>query len=299
MQAHSHCSAWGAWRPAFQQARDRWSWGPLSFHEFCTHLTRLGYTSSLPAETASLYLCAACCNGVPGACETLEELYFPGLRLLLRARCGEQRAEDIIQDVRERLLVGPAAKLATYRGDGPLAGWIRRVVLNLASDRMRSDRARHLRLLRLRASESAGHEHGQRSPEELLTEAQLGAACQRALSAILASISRRDQQLLRHAYVANLSIDEIGAMYAVDRSTAARWLKRTIELTRSRLQLALRELLGARKAVELPLLLPTFCRQQDSTFVRSLESLLAEWLAEAPPSLTEAPADLAAGCPPP
>ena len=268
------------WRWAFEQAQSSWGWGPLDFDAFCAHLIRLGYSKSLPTETASLYLCAGCTNGIGGAWQTLEALYFPNLRQVLRAECPAGVLDDIVQEVRDRLLVGPLPKIATYRGSGPLAGWLHRVACNLARDRMRAERTQRQRLLQLSAQLDSVTPEPQRSPEDAIMEAQLAAACQGALAEVLRAISARDRQLLQHYFVSNLNIDQIGALYEVDRSTAARWINGIVKTARERLARALRPLLGSFDG-QLSQLFPMVSSQASPALTRCLQ-LSEEWPTQSP-----------------
>src|SRR5262249_43055522 len=45
-----------------------------------------------------------------------------------------------------------------------------------------------------------------------------------ALSEAIAGLASRERNLLRHGFADALSIDQIGALYGVHRSTAARWI---------------------------------------------------------------------------
>ncbi len=146
---------------------------------------------------------------------------------------GTALVGDATIAVRERVLgTGGDGKLAAYKGRGDLRGWLKVVAVREA-----------LQLLRQRKREAplpddldlanAVDNTAELSPAE-------GLAYREAFAAALATLTARDRNLLRQHYLYAATIDELGALYAVHRATAARWLAdiRATLLQRTRHELA-------------------------------------------------------------
>jgi RNA polymerase sigma-70 factor (ECF subfamily) len=227
-------------RRAFDRAVERWPAFDVPFEAFCLHLERLGFTHSLPAHLSDIYLCSGCGLGLRAACRALEEHYMSGLRLSVR-RVARQPdlVEDVLQDVRDRLLVGPTPRINTYRGNGPLDSWLRVIAIRVAMDHRRSGSARRRRGLRFK--------HEQARPQldpwgsALLIEDgplkyQAAQLCEHGLRSAIWSLPPDERQLLQQHFVLGLSIDVLGAIWSIDRSTAARRIRRVLRTIRAGLR---------------------------------------------------------------
>lgn len=77
---------------------------------------------------------AGCQRGDPQAQRQLYEAYkTPMFRLCLRYASGREEAEDLLQEG----FIKVFSDLHQFRGEGPLGGWIRRVILNVALQHVR------------------------------------------------------------------------------------------------------------------------------------------------------------------
>ncbi|MFZ1348076.1 MAG: sigma factor, partial [Tabrizicola sp.] len=66
------------------------------------------------------------------------EAAIPGLRAFAQALARDRElADDLVQDTLEAAL----ARQAQWRGDGPLRGWLCRILLNRFRDGLRRNRA--------------------------------------------------------------------------------------------------------------------------------------------------------------
>jgi RNA polymerase sigma-70 factor, ECF subfamily len=229
----SQLSVYGCTSAALQQAfalaRSAWPAIELTYEEFHDYLTRGQTNATVPAYPADVYLCTACVNGQPIAYRALETKYFPTLKAAISHVVGEKPAvDDVLQEVRTRLFVGGAPKIASYRGTGSLAGWLRRVAMHASQDYHR-ERAAHRARLRTffhnetataRAWEEPTPDGGARHSPRLL--------CERAWRHAVMSLQTSERQLLHHYFVLGLSIDNLSPIYAVHRSTVARRIDRII-----------------------------------------------------------------------
>ena len=131
-------------------------------------------------------------------------------------------ADDVAQAIREMFLVpvqGGRARIAEYSGRGPLSNWIRVIAVRTA--------------LRLRREQRRGgtfpdwENELQRAkpvdPELDYLRLRYRAAYEEAFEGALAALPDRDALLLKLHYLDGLSIDRIGALYGIHRSTVARW----------------------------------------------------------------------------
>lgn len=217
-----------ATRHAHAAARARWPDVELSLNQFEGHLRRLGWTGGLPKQTDELYLCCGCSLGIREACRRLDDEYFPALDASLALQCRRRDfVEDILQQTRERLLVGPARKIASYRGTGPLASWLRRVSRRLASDLYRQERKN-------RRFTTASWRYGLESTNDAAAvesgasqsiDARYLGELERALLGAMAQLSAEERRLLHLHYVQGLSVDEIAGCLQRDRSNVYRRLQ--------------------------------------------------------------------------
>jgi RNA polymerase sigma-70 factor len=242
--------AWDAERRlAFDTARADWPALRLRFEDFCSHLERLGYDHELPPQIGCLYLCAACSQGCASACKQLEAKYFPALRAFVaKFDPRPEVIDDLLQQIRYRLLVGPAPRIRSYRGEGSFDGWLRKVANTIAVDSIRINISRERRAQRL-SQDSASieriHAAPPPPPDEHLHRERSACAIQHALRQAIAALSSAQRQLLHHYYVSGLSIDQLGALYACNRSTAARRIVRCVQLVQRALRKELGQQLGS------------------------------------------------------
>jgi RNA polymerase sigma-70 factor (ECF subfamily) len=198
-----------------------------------------------------LYVAYACAQGSPVALAAFERHYMPEVRAALAgARHRAVPLDELEQLVRTKLFVGVAPKIAQYSGKGPLGGWLRVVALRTAVSYLRSSRRTQVPPA---AYARVGLEAGevleladQSFPElEFLRRAH-EKDMRASLESALGSMSRRDRLLLHQHVVQGLTIDQLGQLYGVHRSTAARWIVGARSLVCARAQ----EILAARLGVE-------------------------------------------------
>lgn len=239
---------------AYQEARAHWPGLNVTFEDFSDHLERLGYGREVPAQLDGLYLCIACSQGCPAACKQLEARYFPALRgFVAKLDPRPDAVDDLLQQIRYRLLVGPEPRIRAYRGQGSLDGWLRRVAHTVALDSIRVRVGRERLLQRLRHDSSCISQlqaSPPPPPDEHLQRQRYDRIVRCALQESLRSLPNELRQLLRHYYVGGLSIDQLGTLYAVNRSTAARRILRSVLMIRRSLRKELSRLLGTAAALE-------------------------------------------------
>jgi RNA polymerase sigma-70 factor (ECF subfamily) len=211
-----------------------WTEIALSYERFHAHAARLGYTRwVVPAHPADLYLCAACANGESAAYQALEVRYFPALARVVCRILGERAAtEEVLQEIRTRLLVGSAAKISSYRGSGPLAGWLRILAVNAAQDRLRSNNVQRGRLRKLACAQRMASSTTTLDEGEQAFRSDYARLCARAWCAAIGALGADERQLLHNYFVSGLSIDRLGPLYRVHRATIHRRIRRATERVR-------------------------------------------------------------------
>ena len=204
-------------------ARARRAWPDLGVDEdrFAGYLAaRLDGDDPLHVE--DLYLACACVDGLPRALAAFDERHLTVVpRYLLRFARSSAFAEEVQQRLRECLFVGSDGerpRMTSYSGRGPLASWVKVAAIRLALNLRRSDRRE--------VSLGDGDEPMIASdPEMLLLRRRFGSDFRAAFAAAIAALTIEQRQLLRFHFLDALSLGEIGALYAIDKSTVSRRLQ--------------------------------------------------------------------------
>jgi RNA polymerase sigma-70 factor (ECF subfamily) len=212
-----------------QSARATWPGVELAGPRFVGHLARLLAVESPLEDVEKLnlpdvYLARAAADGLPAALQAFEARFLPEVdAAVARLKLPPSGLDEVRQLLRQRMLVGSAeapARLAAYPGTGPLSGWVRAAALWLALDwqRQRSGQVQaedgDLSVLMAPGDD----------PELAYLKNTYRAEFNASFSQALAALEPRQRNFLRLKYLDGLSIDQLGALYGVHRSTAARWV---------------------------------------------------------------------------
>ncbi len=189
---------------------------------------------SMPA--ADLYLAAGCASGVSAAIAAFQATILPIVRpALAKLRLAKTIIEETEQRVLVMVLVGDPVHpaIARYSGRGTLRSWVRSIAVrtgrrlagqgNPAAD----PSALHVAM--------AGQD-----PELALLRERYREHAHAALVAAVAALTERQRNVLRQYHLDSLTIDQLAALYRVDRATTARWVvaARSAVLSGMRTQLA-------------------------------------------------------------
>lgn len=177
---------------------------------------------------ADVFLCCASLEHVPAALRALDERLERVAHAALSPRAAlEAHKADIMQTVRVELLVRDAQavpKLAQYRGRGPLDAWLRVVVLrralNYAATVPRDTLVTDSFLEGVIGPPSQG------APDIAYLKATHRPEVMAALNSALQRLSPRELAVIRLHLFEDLSLDEIGKLYGVHRTTTFRWYER-------------------------------------------------------------------------
>jgi RNA polymerase sigma-70 factor (ECF subfamily) len=171
-----------------------------------------------------LFLACACAHGVRGAAEALEEAFGDVIRRVMerRDRAG-MLLDDARQALRARLFVGSGdgalPKIADYAGRAPLRSW-----LAAAASRTVIDLRRRAAAKREDPASGIRSLAADLQPELEYIKTRYRGEFHDAVRAAVARLTERDRALLKLNLSEGMSVDRLGALYGVGRSTAARWL---------------------------------------------------------------------------
>jgi RNA polymerase sigma-70 factor (ECF subfamily) len=188
-------------------------------------------------RAADLYLACACLQHDAKAIAEFERAHLARAKAYLRSYGSPAFVEDVLQDLRERLLVGGPdrpPRISEYAPRGPLGAWVRVVATRLALDR--NERAERERPM----AEPPEELVDARDPELQAIKSQHGADFMAAVREAVASLERSERAILRLYLIDRLNVAEIGAILGTSRATAARRVaqcrERVLDETRRRLE---------------------------------------------------------------
>jgi RNA polymerase sigma-70 factor, ECF subfamily len=169
-----------------------------------------------------LYLAQACATGTRAALDAFaaacDSAMFAALRQM---NLAGDAIDELVHDVRTKLFVGDGApKIATYSGRASLASWVRTIATRAAVDRLRRRDGGSSDDQVLEALPDAGD-----SPELAHFRATYHVELKAAFEEALATLDVRERNVLRQHFVDGLTLDEIGGLYGVHKTTAFRWLE--------------------------------------------------------------------------
>ena len=189
-------------------------------------------------HTADLYLACACARGDQGAFAMFDDRCLRCLdRVLLAMGFDAGTIDDVKQDIRSRVLVGDGVRprINDYSGRGNLRSWVRIMAVRQALQRRRRTHRERCgeddKLLR-----HIGHAG---DPELDYIKGIYRREFKRAFEAALRALPGRERTVLRQHYIDDLTIDQLGILYRMHRSSAARLVARgralVLEATRAQL----------------------------------------------------------------
>jgi RNA polymerase sigma-70 factor (ECF subfamily) len=167
-----------------------------------------------------LYLAQACALGAPAALAAFATLCdAPVMASLAQMGLARDVVDEVMQQVRTKLFA-PPPRIATYSGRASLRSWVRTVATRTAVDRARRQTpaaAEPEVLERVPALQA--------DPELAHFRAKYHGELKVAFEAALATLDVRQRNLLRHHFVDGLTVEAIGALYGVHKTTAFRWIE--------------------------------------------------------------------------
>ena len=170
---------------------------------------------------AETYLAVACAAGDPGAIAIFDREYLDVVTVALAPmKLPTATVEDVRSIVRDRLLLADGdvpARIVDYAGRGRLRG-----LVQVSATRAAIDRIRHAER---EAELPAGAQLAAAGDIELsLIKAQYREAFIAGFTAAVATLDRRDRNLLRLHLLGGVTLEQLAQMYGVHRATVVRWL---------------------------------------------------------------------------
>lgn len=209
-------------KEAFNAGRAAWSAiRTVTFDAFQAFVVEAGVEPDpLEKHAVDLYLAAAAAAGDEDGVRAFETQLLSELpRWLSRLRVSGDVVEEVRQNVRTKLLVGPPPKLRQYRAEGPLGAWVRMAAVRMALDFCGADAVAPGTL-----DDARGPLVKALDPEQRAIRHRYGTVFEAALRDALVQLSRRDRNLLRFHYLGGMTLDAMARTYHVHRATVIRWL---------------------------------------------------------------------------
>ncbi len=213
----------------YREAAAAWPTVRLSYERYVEHVEeRIAARASEPRErvirtlpAADVYLAAACADGDPAALAAVRDALVPALRQAL-GKLGMTPAsiDETIQHVLVAVFVGDGRppQIREYGGRGTLRSWLRTIAVRTGR-----------RMLGLEAQGAGDDELSElpaavADPELALLRTRYGEQVREAFAAAFAALGERERNVLRQYYIDGLTIDQLAALYQVNRATTARWV---------------------------------------------------------------------------
>jgi RNA polymerase sigma-70 factor, ECF subfamily len=209
-------------RHAFEAGRTAWPAIHVAFDTFAARAA-----GGDREHSADLYLACALSVGDPAAIAAFDQQFLASVSDAV-SRIGRSRdfLAEVQQILRERLLVGPHAKIHDYRGGGPLAGWVRTAAVRTALNLQRATR-RETPLAD--PNETPDAIASLLDPAVALLRQRHTADIDAALQRAIRALEPRARLLLQFYYIDGLTLSAIAAVERVGTSTVFRRLHAATE----------------------------------------------------------------------
>lgn len=192
---------------------------------FAAHAEACRQRGAKAEHAGELLIAWAAGRGDSAALRHLEQLLGPEADAAARRLDpGPAFADEVRQALRVRLLVAEdgRVRIDDYAGRGPLRGWLGVAALRVALNLRRTVKPAGPDLL-------ADLVSGEADPELRHLKQLYRAEFREALEASLRALPERSRAVLRLAYVDGLKLVQLGRLYGVHETTAARWVSRAAE----------------------------------------------------------------------
>lgn len=205
---------------------------PLDGMLFAAHLGRCGAlvdpAGPAPVHVQDLYLAAAALQGDEAAVGKLRRIHRPVLAGYLRTmNTSTAFLDEVEQRLWDMALVGDKPKLATYSGQGALAGWV-----GIAAHRIALMIHRHEAIEERAVDAAAGQAELDAlaaDPELAFIKGKLREKFRGALGAALTSLEDRERMIYKMHILDGLTVEAVAKVYGVSHSTVSRWLAKARE----------------------------------------------------------------------
>jgi len=211
------------WRDAYEAVQRAWPTIALPLETFVAHAAAQNASEpSAVAHLDELFLTCACGAGNERALAILEERYLiPARSSLQRVDPRPEFIDDVMQELRTKMLIGDDPRILRYAGRGPLLAWLRVAATRTAIDLLRADKTAPAESATTRIDDLPQADLG---PEVQLLREAYRDLFNEALAATMRELSVEDRQLLRRHLVDHLTLEEIARPYRLHPASVARRL---------------------------------------------------------------------------
>jgi RNA polymerase sigma-70 factor (ECF subfamily) len=220
-------------------------------------------------EVSDLYLCCGLAMGNERALKSFEQTFGAEIERAVCRIDSKDLADEVRQIMREKLFVGKEGSppaVERYLGRGPLGRWL----WVMATREALMWRRRYHRESPLLDGHFNDCLEGALKDTELeYLKREYHQEFRRAFEEAMGVLPNKDRNLLHYHFVRRLTIDQIGAIYRVHRTTAFRWLERS----REELLSATKERLGTRLKIS-PVEVDSILRLVQSRLEVSVERVM-------------------------
>lgn len=184
-------------------------------------------------QSADVYLAAACADGDPVALSLFRDTHLPPLRAALgKLAMTPAQIDETVQRVLVLVFVGDggAPQIETYSGRGTLRSWLRTIAVRTGRRMLGQDSAP------TDDDEVAALPAAVDDPHLALLRDRHRDQVREAFALAFAGLAERERNVLRQYHLDGLTIDQLAALYQVNRATTARWVAgaRLAVVTRTR-----------------------------------------------------------------
>lgn len=206
-------------RGGLDAARARWPDIRLDDDRFLAHLAALlagGEGDLARLELPDAFLACACLANDRAALAALEREVVSQIPAWIRRVAGAA-TEDIQQEMRQKLLIGPEPLLGSFNGRTKLSVWVRVIASRRAIDHQRTQKPE---------ADAGVLEDLWAGPDPELDAIKLHdvQALRDLLHQAMQALPSRQRKLLRLHYLEGVSLDRLAVLEQVHRATVARWL---------------------------------------------------------------------------
>lgn len=216
-------------------ARARWPAVKLTDAAFFEHVARHAPPDPVVLQALhleDLFFACACAKADPAALAVLEASILSQVPRWI-ARFEGVPADDVQQELRQKLLLGASAHLLAYQGKGALARWIRVAATRAAIDVQRRQRPV--------ADDPIEQLFAGPDPEIDFVKLRDREAVRSVLHDAMRALPAREATLLRLHHIEGVSLERLGELERVHRATIARWLADARALVLDQVRKLLRE----------------------------------------------------------
>ncbi len=199
-------------------ARERWPAIRLEDGPFLRHLARLTIDTMAAfeaLEVEELFLACACARGDRAALAEVERGILAKVPRWF-ARMEGVSVDDLQQELRQKLFVGPPALILDYEGRAPLERWIRVAANRRALDQQRAHKSPD--------SEPLEQLFANPDPEVDFAKLHDRTALRDLLHEALGGLAAGERNLLRLHYLEHMTLEKLAVMEGVHVATVKRRL---------------------------------------------------------------------------